>query len=69
MNKERRMNRKKNKPAPVLVLTGLLILASAFPVFSGGRQEAQPDAAVRAFVSVMPQTWFVEKIGGGRVSN
>ncbi len=58
-----RMNTKK-------MILLILFLTAAFSAWASGNPEksGKSDPAVRAFVSIMPQKWFVERIGGGRVS-
>ncbi len=48
----------------------VLFLTAAFSAWASGNPEksGKNEPAVRAFVSIMPQKWFVERIGGGRVS-
>ena len=54
--------------------TGLLLLMAALlvgltgptPSFAGGRQETG-QTTLRVFVSILPQAYFVERIGAGRV--
>ncbi|MBI9106247.1 MAG: zinc ABC transporter substrate-binding protein [Spirochaetales bacterium] len=53
-------------------LISLIIMLSlaAVPCFAGGKREdkaAAIDDRVRVFVSILPQRYFVEKIGGGKV--
>lgn len=50
------------------LLLAVLVAAIVFPVFASGKIEDESDAEVRTFVSVLPQKYFVETIGGSRVS-
>lgn len=57
------------------LLSGLCIVISAVPLFAGAAAEAEPSVQtfseknpVRVFVSVQPQKYFVERVGGSRVS-
>lgn len=46
-----------------------MVLFAAASVFAGGQQEAQVEeqSGVSVFVSIVPQTYLVEKIGGDRL--
>ena len=54
------------------IITVAAIILSATQLYSSGRAEIEPAQAaeteVKVFVSVLPQQWFVERIGGERVS-
>lgn len=50
----------------LLILICISIIASV-PGFSLGRSEIADSDAVNVFVSILPQTYFIEKIGGERV--
>jgi zinc transport system substrate-binding protein len=50
----------------VLVAALLVGLASPIPSFAGGRQETG-QKTLSVFVSILPQVYFVERIGAGRV--
>jgi zinc transport system substrate-binding protein len=56
----------KNGPSLVFMLILMILLAGSPPVGAGGREEATEDA-FRVFVSILPQAYFAERIGGGRI--
>ncbi len=61
------MNRTmKNGASLVFMLILMILLAGSPPVGAGGREEATEDA-FRVFVSILPQAYFAERIGGGRI--
>lgn len=49
---------------PCSLLTGILLLLLCLPGAAGGSRPSEP---LRIFVSILPQEYFVERIGGGRV--
>lgn len=51
-----------------LFLLIILAVAMAAPLAASGSSEKSEKAVVRTFVSVLPQQYFVEVIGGSRVS-
>ncbi len=57
------------KQLTVLLLSLSIFALAVFPVFSSGKsEEPENDTGYSVFVSIPPQKYFVEKIGGEHVS-
>ena len=50
------------------LIAGLALLALSGNGLSGRAAEEKADQRLRVFVSIAPQAWFVERIGGGHVA-